>query len=72
MFMICERCYGPIGEGEPLVRLAHIDQALPDGNVSWVYAYLHQEPCTPPRPAPHQQPDTGSWDPARGIGGLRP
>lgn len=71
MTMICERCYTPIDEGESLVRLAHIDQAHPDGSVTWTYAYVHLTACVTPRPAPHERPDTGSWDTARGIGGFR-
>lgn len=73
MIMICERCYAPIDAGEPLVRLAHIDRALPDGSISWVYAYLHVHACATPRPARHERPDPGAWDAARGIpgGGYR-
>lgn len=71
MTMICERCYAPIADGESLVRLAHIDHAHPDGSVTWMYAYVHLSVCATPRPAPHERPDTGSWDAARGIGGYR-
>ncbi len=35
MIMICERCFSPIEAGESMVRLAHIDQAHPDGSVTW-------------------------------------
>lgn len=69
--MLCERCYAPIEQGESLVRLAHIDRAHPDGSITWAYAYLHRTACAGPRPAPHERPDTGSGDAARGIGGLR-
>ncbi len=71
MIMICERCYTPIGEGESLVRLAHIDHAHPDGSVTWAYAYVHLTACAAPRVADHGRPDTGTWDAARGIGGFR-
>lgn len=71
MIKICERCFGPIGEGESMVRLAHIDQAHRDGSVSWVHAYVHVSACAAPRPAAHEPPDIGSWDTARGIGGYR-
>ena len=60
MIMLCERCCAPIDDREPVVRLAHIDSAQPDGSVS------------PPRTAPHDRPDTGAWDPTRGIGSRRP
>ncbi len=71
MTMICERCYAPIGQGESLVRLAHIDQAHPDGSITWMYAYVHLTARATPRAVPHERPDTGSWDSARGIGGYR-
>lgn len=71
MTMICERCYAPIGEDESLVRLAHIDRARPDGSITWMYAYVHLSVCVTPRPVPHERPDIGSWDTARGIGGFR-
>jgi hypothetical protein len=72
MIMLCERCYAPIDEGESVLRLAHIGEAHSDGNITWVHAYVHTAPCTAPRLAEHERPDTGSWDPARGIGGHRP
>ena len=71
MIMLCERCCAPIADGESLVRLAHIDRAHPDGTVSWIHAYVHVDACATPRPVEHERPDTGSWDPARGIGGFR-
>lgn len=71
MTMICERCYAPIGEGESLVRLAHIDHAHADGSITWMYAYVHLTACVTPRPAPHERPNTGTWDSTRGIGGYR-
>lgn len=71
MIMLCERCYAPIEESEPVLRLAHIAEARNDGGISWVYAYVHTSPCTAPRPAAHQRPDTGAWDPQRSIGSYR-
>lgn len=74
MIMLCERCYAPIGDGEAVVRLAHIDEALLDGSVRWLHSYVHAgaaPQCLPERPARHERPDTGAWDPARGIGGYR-
>lgn len=72
MIMICERCFASIGEGESLVRLAHIDHAHSDGSVTWVYAYVHLTACgAAPRAVDHERPDTGTWDAARGIGGFR-
>jgi hypothetical protein len=71
MIMLCERCYAPIEDGESIVRLAHIDQAQADGGISWLYAYVHTTACVTPRPAPHERPNTGAWDPERGIGAHR-
>ncbi|WP_300009755.1 hypothetical protein [Pseudonocardia sp.] len=71
MIMICERCFTEIGAGESMVRMAHIDRAHHDGSVDWVYAYVHVTACVSDRPAAHERPDTGSWDKARGVGGLR-
>jgi len=51
-----------IDEGESLVRLAHIDQAHPEGSVIWAYAYVHVTACATPRPAAHERPT-----PARGT-----
>lgn len=72
MIMLCERCFAPIDAGEPLVRLAHIDTAHADGTISWVHSYLHTSTCPTPRVAPHERPDTGAWDPSRGIASRRP
>jgi hypothetical protein len=72
MIMLCERCCAPIGDDEPMLRLAHIDDALLDGSIRWVHSYVHTTPCVAERVAPHERPDTGAWDPARGIGGFRP
>ena len=74
MIMLCERCFAPIGDGESIVRLAHIDEALPGGSIRWVHSYLHTgsaTQCVAERSAPHERPDLGAWDPARGIGGRR-
>ncbi len=68
MIMLCERCYAPIDETESVLRLAHIDAAHPDGSVTWVHSYLHTDRCATPLPARHARPDTGGWNPARGIG----
>ncbi len=72
MTMLCERCYAPIAGGEPVLRLAHIDAAQPDGSISWVHSYVHTTACLAPQPAPHERPDTGTWDPSRGIASRRP
>jgi hypothetical protein len=79
MIMICERCYAPIGEGEAVVRLAHVAEAYADGSMVWRYSYVHPAgavACGETLPANTQgpgaqRPDTGGWDPARGIGGGR-
>lgn len=74
MIMICERCFAEIGDSEPMVRLAHIDEAHPDGSITWVHTFLHgnAKACTPPQVADHERPDTGTWDATRGIGSRRP
>jgi hypothetical protein len=74
MIMICERCYGRIGDGEAVVRLAHIAEALPDGSMTWWYSYTHPAAaatCGATVPPGGGGPDTGEWNPARGIGGGR-
>lgn len=71
MIMLCERCFAPIDAGEPVVRLAHIDAAHADGSISWVHSYLHAGACATPRPAAHERPDAGAWNPARGIAARR-
>lgn len=68
MIMLCERCCTPIADGEPVVRYAHIDRANADGSIDWVHSYVHTTRCLAPRTAAHERPDTGEWDPARGIG----
>jgi hypothetical protein len=32
---------------------------------------VHTTACVTPRPAPHERPNTGAWDPERGIGAHR-
>jgi hypothetical protein len=71
MIMLCERCCAPIGDGEAVLRLAHADQAHPDGSITWVHSFVHTTACAAPLPAPGGRPDTGAWDPARGIGSRR-
>jgi hypothetical protein len=71
MILLCERCFAPIADGEPVVRLAHIDAARPDGSIAWVYSYLHTTPCIAPYPVMPERPDTGAWNPARGIASRR-
>lgn len=68
MITICERCYVPISDGEPVVRLAHIDRAHADGSITWIHSYVHTAGCTMPRLAPHERPDPGDWDARRSIG----
>ncbi|MEN3265902.1 hypothetical protein [Pseudonocardia sp.] len=74
MIMICERCYAPIGDGDAVVRLAHVDETRPDGSVRWRYSYVHpagSAACGTTLPPDGQRPDTGAWNPARGIDGRR-
>lgn len=71
MIVLCERCLAPVGDGESVVRYAHIDQAHHDGKITWLYTYVHIGVCVPPRAASHERPDTGAWDPGRGIGAYR-
>ena len=69
MIMICERCYAPIGDGEAVVRLAHVDETRPDGSVRWRYSYVHPAgsvACGTTLPPEGKRPDTGAWNPARG------
>lgn len=68
MIMVCERCCSPIVDGESMVRFAHIDQAHPDGSITWMHTYVHAAACTAPPAARHERPDRGGWDPSRGIG----
>jgi hypothetical protein len=73
MVMLCERCFAPVEAGEQnVVSLAHIDDVLPDGSITWNRTYVHTAGCAEPRVPDHQRPDTGSWDPRRGIGFRRP
>ena len=52
MIMLCERCFAPIGDDEPVVRLF----GPADGGIRWGYRYQHlggSSRCVPPRLAPH-------------------
>jgi hypothetical protein len=72
MIMICERCFTRIGHGEAAVRLPQIGDARPDGSVTWRYSYVHPAgaaACGATRHRDGHRPDTGAWNPARGIGG---
>lgn len=71
MIMLCERCCSPIADDESMVRLAHIRTAHDDGTITWAHSFLHANACPSPRPAPHERPDTGSWDASRGIPSRR-
>jgi len=71
MIMICERCYAPVADGDPVIRFAHIDHANPDGSISWIHSYVHTAGCALPQSAPHERPDTGEWDASRSIGVRR-
>ncbi|MDN5857595.1 MAG: hypothetical protein L0H84_03145 [Pseudonocardia sp.] len=71
MIMLCEHCCAQLGDDEPVVRLAHIDHARRDGTVVWRHAFLHPGGCAAPRIADHERPDMGTWDPARGVAGIR-
>lgn len=71
MIMLCERCLTPIDDGEGFVPFAHLDGADLGGNLTWVHSFVHTAGCVLPRFAPHERPDTGAWDPARGIGSRR-
>ncbi|WP_214366954.1 hypothetical protein [Pseudonocardia sp. H11422] len=67
MIMLCERCFAPIGDHENYVRLAHLDQARPDGTIDWIHTYVHTTACVDVAPlrSPDEDPDTGSWDATR-------
>lgn len=71
MIMLCERCCAPIGAGETMVRYARIDQAQPDGGITWLHTYVHTAACVVPRAADHDRPDHGGRDASRGIGVQR-
>ena len=72
MIMLCERCFAAVdADDDNVLRLAHIDRVLPDGDMTWNYSYTHTGTCQEPRLPGHQRPDTGSWDPSRGIRSLR-
>lgn len=71
MVMICERCFTPVDEDQAFVRFGHVDSADRLGNITFIYTYVHTTACVMPRLAPHERPDTGAWDPARGIRSRR-
>jgi len=71
MIMICERCYAPVGNDEPVLRLAHIAHARADGDVQWRHSYVHTGTCAAPRTAPHRRPDPGEWNASRSVGWRR-
>lgn len=71
MITLCERCFAQIEESEPVVRLAHINYARPDGTIAWNHSFVHVTTCATPSRAAHERPDTGAWDPSRGVGGVR-
>ena len=68
---LCERCFAPIDQHEPLVRMTHLRDTDPDGTLHRAHSYRHLYECMTPRPAPHQRPDTGDWDASRCIGKFR-
>ena len=72
MIMLCERCFAPIDGGSRWCGSRTSTPRTADGSISWVHSYLHTDGCAAPRPAPHERPDTGAWNPARGIGSRRP
>ena len=71
VIILCERCFVPIGHDEPMVRDAHPQAVDIDGTAQWVHSYRHLNRCTTLWHAPHDRPDTGAWDPRRGIGVLQ-
>jgi hypothetical protein len=72
MTKLCERCYAPIeAEDDNVVSFAHIDDVRPDGSITWNHTYVHKSGCAEPRLPAHQRPDTGTWDPGRGIQSRR-
>jgi hypothetical protein len=62
MIILCERCFAPVEEDEPMVR---------EGTAHGVYTYRHLGRCAVPRRPLHGRPNTGAWNPQRGIGVLR-
>ena len=66
VIILCERCFGPIEENEPMVR-----DPRPRGPAQWVHTHRHLGPCAALRRPLHRRPNTGAWDPQRGIGVLR-
>jgi hypothetical protein len=71
VIILCERCFVPIGEDEPMVRDANSHGVDRNGIAHWAHTYRHLDRCTTVWHAPHERPNTGAWDPRRGIGVLR-
>lgn len=72
MITLCERCFAVVdADDEHVVSLAHIDDVRSDGAVTWNHTYVHTSGCAEPRVPAHQRPDTGTWDPGRGIRSRR-
>jgi hypothetical protein len=64
--ILCERCFAPIGDDEPMVRDSQLQ-----GAARWVHTYRHLGRCAALRQPAHRRPSTGSWDARRGVGVLR-
>lgn len=71
MIVLCEKCLTPIDADEAFVRFAHVDGADLVGNITWIHSYVHATACVMPRLAPHERPNTGAWNPERGIRSRR-
>jgi hypothetical protein len=68
MIMLCERCFAPIADDEPVVRLF----GPADGGIRWGYQHLGGSPrCVPPRLVPHGRPEPEP-DRKQGIVARRP
>ena len=68
MIMLCERCFAPIADEEPVVRLF----VPADHGVHGSYRYQQlggSSRCVPPRLVPHGRPDQ---DRRQGSAALRP
>lgn len=66
VIILCERCFAPIEDDEPMVR-----DPRPEGTAYRVHTYRHLGRCGALRRPLHRRPNTGAWDPQRGIGVLR-
>jgi hypothetical protein len=70
MIMLCERCFAPIADDEPVVRLF----SPADGGIRWGYRYQHlggSPRCVPPRLVPNGWSESGP-DRKQGIVARRP